>query len=186
MAIIDHDQGDVALGPVPDFLEPGDSAVHAEGAIGGDQPVAGIGRLLQLLLQVGHVGVLVDGAPSLAEPDPIDNARMVELVGEDHVFLREEGFEYAAVGIEAGRVENRVFGLQEFRQPALQQLVTVLGAADETYAAAPAPLLVEALPCSLDNGGVARESKVVVGAEVDDLSRGSAGRMFDLDQGSLL
>ena len=58
--------------------------------IGPDTPAKGIGRLFQLLLQVGHIGVFVDGAPSLAEPNPIDDARMVELVSEDHVFLREQ------------------------------------------------------------------------------------------------
>ena len=58
---------------------------------------------------------------------------MVQGIGDDSVFFREEGFEYTAVGIEAGCVENRVFCLEVIGNGGLQFLVDILRSADETH-----------------------------------------------------
>jgi len=66
---------------------------------------------------------------------------VIEFIADDGVPGPEQGFEQAAVGIEAGTVEDGVLGAEEFRYLCLQLLVGSLGAADEpdgTEAVAPA------------------------------------------------
>ena len=104
----------------------------------------------------------------LAEPDAVDDGRVVQRVGDDRVLLVEERLEQAAVGVEAGRVEDRVLGPEEARDGRLELLVDVLGAADEPDAReAEAPPL-EPVPGGPDEVGVVGKAEVVVRAEVED------------------
>ena len=48
-----------------------------------------------------------------AEPDTVDHAGMVQRVADDGIPLIEQDFEQASVGIEAGAVEDRLFGTQK-------------------------------------------------------------------------
>ncbi|MNP03327.1 hypothetical protein D3C76_952100 [compost metagenome] len=58
---------------------------------------------------------------------------MVEGVRDNCVFRAQQSLEQAAVGVEAGRVENRILHPEECRQLALKLFVAVLGAADKTH-----------------------------------------------------
>jgi hypothetical protein len=49
----------------------------------------------------------------LAEADAVDDRRVVERVGDDRVLLAEQRLEEAAVGVEAGPVEDGVLGPEE-------------------------------------------------------------------------
>ena len=78
----------------------------------------------------------------------------------------EQRLEDAAVGVEAGAVQDRVLLAEEGGQPRLELLVHLLGAADEAdrgHAEAPA---VERLLGGGDDLGVVGQAEVVVGAEV--------------------
>ncbi len=67
----------------------------------------------------------------------------------------------------------------------LELAVDVLGAADEADRGHAVAARVQALVGGLDDVGVAGEPEVVVGAHVDDLLEGRAGRELDLDVGRL-
>ena len=56
---------------------------------------------------------------------------MVQLVGDDGVLGPQQGLEEAAVGVEAGGIEDGVLHAHELGDARLQLLVDVLGAADE-------------------------------------------------------
>ncbi|MNP50657.1 hypothetical protein D3C76_1449330 [compost metagenome] len=58
---------------------------------------------------------------------------MVQGIGDNGIFRAEQGLKQTAVGVEAGGVQNRIFHTEEGGQLALQRLVAVLGAADETH-----------------------------------------------------
>ncbi len=58
---------------------------------------------------------------------------MVQGIGNNGIFRAEQGLKQTAVGVEAGRVQNRIFHAEERSQFALQRLVAVLGAADEAH-----------------------------------------------------
>ena len=113
VAVVDHHHGVVLLGEVADAAEIGDDAVHREHAVGGDQPEARAGGLLQLGLEVGHVVVGVAEALGLAEPHAVDDRGVVERVGDDRVLLAEQRLEQAAIGVEAGGIEDRVLHAEE-------------------------------------------------------------------------
>ena len=75
----------MALGEVADAAEVGDVAVHREHAVGGDQAEARVGGLVSLRLEVVHVAVRVAQPLRLAEADAVDDAGVVQLVGDDGV-----------------------------------------------------------------------------------------------------
>ena len=81
--VVDHHQRVVLVGQVADARQVGDDAVHGEHAVGGDEAEPGVGRLLELRFQVGHVVVLVAEALGLAEPHAVDDAGVVQFVGDD-------------------------------------------------------------------------------------------------------
>ena len=160
--------GAVLLGQVADLGEGRDVAVHREDAVGDDQAEAAGSRLLELRLEVGHVGVRVDEALRLAQADAVDDRGVVELVGDDRVVGSEERLEDAAVRVEAGRVEDRVLHPEEGGDPLLELQVQGLGAADEAHARHPVAPLVERAVGRLQQLRMAGEAEVVVGAEVED------------------
>ena len=101
VGVVHHDQGVIAFGQVADGGQIGDEAVHREHAVGGDQPCARALRFLQLGFQIGHVAVVVAKALGFAQPDAVNDAGMVQFVGDDGVFGAEQRLEQTAVGVEA-------------------------------------------------------------------------------------
>ena len=177
--IVDHDEGVVLLGEVADRAEPGDVAVHAEDAVGGDHADPGALRRLQRLLEVGHVGVGVAMAVGLAEADAVDDRGVVQGVADDRALLVEERLEEPRVGVEARGVEDRVVHPEEAGDALLELLVDVLRAADEAHRRHAEAVVVEALLRRRDQLGVIAEAEVVVGAEVQHLA------LLHLDPGAL-
>ena len=92
---------------------------------------------------------------------------MVQRIGDHRVLLVEDGLEQTAVGVEARRVEDRVVGAEERRQPRLQLLVHGLRAADETHRGHAVAVVVESLVSRGDDVGMVGEPEVVVGAQVE-------------------
>ncbi len=182
MAFVDMHQRVVLAGQGSDFVERGDEAVHREHAVAGDQlglATGGVGGL-QLRLQIGHVAVGVAEALGLAQAHTIDDGSMVERVGNDGVVLAQQRFEQAAVGIEAGRVEDGVFGAEELGDAAFQLLVQVLGAADEAYRGHAEAVAVQRVLGGLDDVRVVGQAQIVVGTEVQHaaaIGQGDLGRL---------
>src|SRR5436189_171906 len=123
------------------------TAMLAPTAVGGDQFVAAalLRGLLEAALEVGHVVVVVAPALGLAQPHAVDDRGVIECIRDDRVLLGEQRLEHAAVGVEAGGVEQRVLGAEEGRDLLLQRLVQVLGAADEAHRGEPVAVAVERL-----------------------------------------
>ena len=169
VGVVHHHHRVVLVGQVADRREVGDVAVHGEDAVGGDQPQPRTRGLLQLRLQVGHVVVAVAEALGLAEADAVDDAGVVQLVGDDGVLLAEQRLEQPAVGVEAGGVEDRVVGAEELAERCLELLVDVLRAADEADGRqAVAPVGRAPAWAAATTSGWLGEAEVVVGAEVED------------------
>ena len=127
-----------------DLVERREVAVHAEHAVGDDQPHALVLVLLELLLQVLHVGVLVGVLHRLAQAHAVDDAGVDQAVGDHDVLVVQDRLEHAAVGVHAAREEDRVLGAEELGQLVLELAVQVLRAADEPDARHPVAALVEA------------------------------------------
>ena len=166
MGIVDHHHRVVAVSELANRHEIGDHTVHREHAVGGDQPVASVARLLQPLFQLRHVVVVIAKPSRLAEPYAVDDGRVVEGIADHAVLLVEDRLEEAAVRVEARRVEDRVLGAEEPADLALELAVHGLGAADEPHRRHAVPVGGEGAAAGLDQCRMVGESEVVVGAEV--------------------
>ena len=101
MAVVDHDNGVMALGKVADFGQLGQVAVHREHAVGRDQPQPAPCCLFQFLFELGHVGVPIAHALRLTESDAVNDAGMIQLVAQHGVLVGEQRLEEPAVRVEA-------------------------------------------------------------------------------------
>ncbi len=70
---------------IADALQVGDRAVHRENAVGRDETEARTFGRLQLRLEISHVAVLVTIALCFAEPHTVNDAGVIQLVGDDRV-----------------------------------------------------------------------------------------------------
>ena len=113
MGVVDHDEGVIFVGQLADGFQVGDFAVHGEDAIGGDKLETLLGGVLELFFQVGHVVVSVTEAGGFAEADAVDDTGVIQFVADNGVFGAEDGFKQTGIGIEAGGVEDGVFGAEE-------------------------------------------------------------------------
>ena len=77
MGVVHHYQGIVAVRQVADPFQIGNDAVHGKNPIGGNDTKAAVGSRLELLLQVGHIVILVTQAFGLTKSNPVDDAGMV-------------------------------------------------------------------------------------------------------------
>mmetsp|Transcript_64028 Transcript_64028/g.165306 ORF Transcript_64028/g.165306 Transcript_64028/m.165306 type:complete len:265 (-) Transcript_64028:15-809(-) len=168
MALVHEDLGIVLLREVADFLERRDVAIHREDAVCDDHsvPRAFLHAVLQLFLEVGHVHVVVPIALCLAETDAVDDRGVIQRIGDHGILGPEDGLEDAGVGIEAAGEEDGVLCAVELADGSLEILVDVLRAADEADRTQTKAVASERLLARLDQGRVARQTQVVVGAKV--------------------
>src|SRR5206468_10581948 len=67
----------------------------------------------------------------------------------------------------AGRVENGVFGAEKFAEFRLELLVDALRAADKADRRQSVTPQIERFACRLNDGGMACQAQIIVGAEVE-------------------
>src|SRR6185437_16903259 len=125
--------------------------------------------LLEALLELCHVVVGIAVALRLAETDAVDDAGVIERIGNDGITLIEQRLEETAVGIEAGGVEDGILGAEETAEALLELLVHGLRAADEAHGGHAEAEPVEGPVRRLPYGRMIGEAEVVVGAEVHHL-----------------
>ena len=173
MRVIDHDERVVRLRQVADLRQACDEAVHREHPVGGDEARARALRLAEAVLEFSHVTVGVAQPLRLAQADAVDDARVVEGVRDHRVALIEQRLEEAAVGVEAGGVEDHVLHAEEARQAALEFLVRLLGAADEAHRGHAVAAVIEGALRRSAHRRMVGEPEVVVGAQVDHRASGN-------------
>ena len=180
VAFVDHNECIVLVRQVADLIHRSDIAVHREDAVGDDDAEASGLGFLEYALQVFHVRIFVAVALGLTEAYAVDDGGMVQRVADDSVFRAEEGLEDPAVSVEAGGVEDGVFGVEVAGDSLLKLLVDVLRTADEADGAHPEAVAVHGGLSGCYQTRMVGETEVVIGAEVDDLLPRA-----DLDVGSL-
>ena len=126
---------------------------------------------LQPRFEIGHVVVGVAEALGLRQPHAVDDRGMVQRVGDDRVLLAEQRLEQAAIGVEAGAVEDRVLHAEEGGNLRLELLVLLLRAADEAHRGHAVAVAVERRLGRLAQFGAVGEAEIVVGAEIQHLAR---------------
>ena len=150
-------------------LQRGDVAVHREDAVGDDQRAAAA-RLAQPPGEVLDVAVAVDEGLGPGQPAAVDDAGVVELVGEDDARrARASAGDRAGVGEVAGAEEQRRLVALE-RAPAARSSRRCGAMLPEISreAPAPAPQRIAASAAAARTCGWLGEAEVVVRAEQQD------------------
>src|SRR5688572_24366677 len=89
VAFIDHYYGIILFGQLNNFIELGDSTIHAERTIRYDNSATEGTGFLQFGFEVLHIIMLIPETLSLAQTDTVYNGCMVERVRNDGIFLIE-------------------------------------------------------------------------------------------------
>ena len=105
-----------------------------------------------------------------AQPRAVDDARVVQLVGNDEVFFGEDGGDGAGVRGEAALKHDRRFGFLELREPPLELHVNRHRAGDRAHRAGADAELLDRRERLLLEPRVRRQPEVVVRREIDDLA----------------
>ncbi len=119
---------------------------------------------------MGDVFVAEDFDPGAGEARAVDDAGVVELVGEDEVFFAEDGGDGAGVGGEAGLEDDAGFDAFEAGDFFFELHVDAHGAGDGADGAGANAVLLRGGDGGFAEFGVVAEAEVVVGGEVDDLA----------------
>ena len=170
MGIVDHHDAAEFLGQRAQLRQRAEVAVHAEHAVG-DEQLALAGRQLRQDLARG-VDVLVRehldrGA---AQAGAVDDAGVIQLVGNHDVVLGQDGGDGAGVRGEAALEHDDGFGLLERGQPAFELHVDVHGAGDRAHRAGPDAEPPDRVEGPFAQPRVRRQPEVVVRGEIDDLT----------------
>ena len=147
-----------------------DGAVHGEHAVGRDETHAGVLRILERPLELVHVVVRIAQPARLAEPDAVDDARVIQRIADDRIALIEQRLEQSAVGVEARGIENRVFHAEVAAQALLELAVHALRSANEAHRRDTVAVAPERIVRGLEHRRVIREPEVIVGAQIDHLA----------------
>lgn len=168
MAVINHYKCAVFIREIADCGQVGNETVHGENAVGCNNFDSAILCCFKLSLKVFHVVVLIAESLCFAKANAVDDACMVQLIGNDRVFRTEKSLKQTAVCIEAGSVQNAVIHAEKICDFAFELLVDQLSAANETYGGETEAPLIIAFLCCCDNLGIVGKAEVVVCAHVEN------------------
>ena len=154
-----------------DLGEPRQIALHREDAVRDDELARRARRRLEPVAQRIHVRVRVDDlARGPREPDRVDQARVVQLVGEDDRRLVRQARDARLVGVPARDVGEGRLGPGEISKGSLEREVRLEGAADEAHGRRARAVALEPLDARAHDVGVPGETEVVVGGEDDHVT----------------
>ncbi len=167
MRIVDHHDRAVFLGERGQLGDASEIAVHREHAVGDQDLLLIGGQLLHDL--AGRVDVLVREHfdRRLAQPAAVDDAGVIELVGNDHVVFGEHGGHGPGVGGEAALKHDDRLDVFELREPLLELDVHGHGSRDGANRARADAVLLHGVEGRLDELRMRREAEIVVRRQVD-------------------
>jgi hypothetical protein len=104
--VVDHHDGSVFFCEVSEFVDGADVAVHGEDAVGDEELAAGfLLDFLKQLFGVGDVFVAEDFDLGFGEARAIDDAGVIQFIGEDEVFFAKDAGDSTCIRGEA-RLKN--------------------------------------------------------------------------------
>ena len=169
--VVDDDDRLVRAGELDDLGQLREIAFHGEDAVGDDELARASRRVRERVPERAHVRVRVDDLLRRArEPDRVDEARVVELVRDDHGRLVREAGNGGLVRVPARDVGERGLGARQVGERALEREMRLEGPADEAHGGRAGPVALEALDPRAHDLGMVRETEVVVRREDDDLA----------------
>ena len=171
MAVIYHNERAELIRKVADGRQVCDETIHGKNAVGRNKLYSAISCRFKLGAKICHIIVLVAEALRFAQPHAVNDARMVQFIGNNSIFRPKERFKQAAVCVKTRRIKNCVIHSQEICNFTFKPLMNFLRAANKTDGRkAKSPFVIAGL-CSLNQGRVVGEAEVVVCAHVEHAMR---------------
>ena len=153
---------------VDDLADGREIAVHREQAVADDQRATRLSPVpIEQRGQGAGVGVRIDVDGRAAQPAAVDERRVVQRVGENHVAARDERRNDADVRGIPARERERALRPEELGELALQRFVLGRVARDQTGRAGAYPVIPKRLSGRGHQAWVGRQAEVVVRREVD-------------------
>ena len=125
----------------------------------------------QAMGQVLRVVVAIADEVAPGEHHAVDEARVIQAVGVDHVVLLGKGGQQGQVGLESAGEGDGVFRALEGRHPLLEAAMGRAGTRDQPGRRGRKPARVESAVGRLVQGGVAGEPEIIVVREVEQGAR---------------
>ena len=171
MGIVDHHDGAIFFRHFNQSRKGADVALHRENTICNQKLAAGNrSQFLEYPARRRCVFVGEDVNLGFRQPAAIDNAGVVQLVGNDVIFGGEDRGNRAGVGGESGLKYHAGFDVLEARDALLQLHVQRHGAGDGPDGARSRAVFPGGLDRRFNQLGVSRQPEVVVRSEIDDLA----------------
>ena len=168
MRIVDHHDRAVFFGERRQLGDAAEIAVHREHAVGDQDLLLGGGQLLDDLASRVDVLVREHLDRRLAQPRAVDDAGVIQLVGNDHVLFGEDGGHGAGIGREAALEHHHGFDVLEFREPLFELHVHGHGSRDGANRAGADAVVLDGVERGLHQLRMRRETEIVVRREIDD------------------
>jgi hypothetical protein len=175
MRVVHHHDRAEFFGRVAEAWQRAEVAVHAEDAVGDEQLALGGGEIAQDAAR--GVDVLVGKHLDLGarQTAAVDDAGVVQGVGDDHVVLGEDRRDRARVGREAALEDHDGFRALELGEPALELDVHGHRARDGANRPGADAKAAHRVEGRLAQPRVRRQPEVVVGGQVDDAAMVEGG-----------
>ena len=108
----------------------------------------------------------------MAEPYPIDDGSMVQRIRDNRVLLIEQGFKKTPIGVKTRGVKDRILHPQEVRDLLFECFVLFLRSADKADRSHAVAVSIQRSFGGLNQFGMIRQAKVVIGTEIQDIVAG--------------
>ena len=169
MRIVHHHDAAGLFGDLAERRQRAEVAVHAEHAVGDEQLALARGQVLEQSRRAASTSLCgKDLDRRAAQPAAVDDAGVVQLVGDDHVVLRQDGGNGAGVGREAALEDDHGLDLLELGKPPLQLHVDLHRAGDRPHGAGADAESLERLERRVAQPRMCRQTQIVVRRQVDD------------------
>ena len=170
MRVVHHHDAIVFFSEVAKLREGGDVAFHGKNAVGDEQLVAvPVFGFFENALAIGDILVLENFYGGFGEAAAVNDGGVVEFVGDDQVFLAENGGDGPGVGGEAGLENDAGFRALEAGDLLFELHVNFHGADDGADGAGADSVFADGVNGCAAEFGMGGQAEVIVGAEIDDL-----------------
>jgi hypothetical protein len=120
VSVIDHQQNIVLASDLVQLRQRSDIAIHAEDTIGDNQPLSVFAGLGDPAAQIIDIVMLISHDLRPAQPAAIDDAGVVQLVGENHIATTDQRGDSRQISGESALKCDDGLGVFESGQPLLQ------------------------------------------------------------------
>ena len=165
MGIIHHDPGPVLFGQAHYFWQFSNIAAHAEYAIGDNKTAGGLRYLLQLALQILHIGMVEAQHFAVAQLAAIVDAGMVFFIADDIVAPPHNGTDDAEIGLKTGGKGNNGLLVQETGQLGLQFQVHFQSTIEKTGTGTAGAVLFKCFDAGFDDLRAGSKTQIVIGTQ---------------------